>query len=116
MVAWHEVPGNGPVKIRPVRYDRVTLLSRNQGAYSLNKPQFDSHRLTPCPTGRTHDLAVPGTSCQATIILSLRDTTAFALGFFNRTLVSCPINNMAFVAIKMGRRQGARRAHICIDT
>ena len=23
-------------------------------------------------------------------------------------LVSCPINNMAFVAIKMGRRQGAR--------
>jgi Ca-activated chloride channel homolog len=27
-------------------------------------------------------------------------------------LVSCPINNVAFVAIKMGRRQGARRAHI----
>ena len=76
MVAWHEVPGNGPVKIRPVRYDRVTLLSRNQGAYSLNKPQFDSHRLTPCPTGRTHDLAVPGTSCRATIILSLRDRKA----------------------------------------
>jgi len=23
--------------------------------------------------------------------------------------VSCPINNVAFVAIKMGRRQGARR-------
>ena len=27
-------------------------------------------------------------------------------------LVPCPINTMAFVAIKMGRRQGARRAHI----
>jgi hypothetical protein len=28
-------------------------------------------------------------------------------------LVSCPINNMAFVAIKMGRRQGARSgAHL----
>ena len=27
-------------------------------------------------------------------------------------LVSCPINNVAFVAIKMGRWQGARRAHI----
>ena len=26
--------------------------------------------------------------------------------------MSCPINNVAFVAIKMGRRQGARRAHI----
>jgi len=25
--------------------------------------------------------------------------------------VSCPRNNMPFVAIKMGRRQGARRAH-----
>jgi hypothetical protein len=25
-----------------------------------------------------------------------------------RFLVSCPINNVAFVAIKMGRRQGAR--------
>ena len=71
---------------RRVQYDRVTLLSRNQGAYSLNKPQFDSHPLTPCPTGRTHDLAVPGTSCQATIISSLRDTTAFALGFFNSRL------------------------------
>jgi acyl-CoA thioesterase FadM len=31
-------------------------------------------------------------------------------------IVSCPINNVAFVAIKMGRRQGARRAHILIDT
>ena len=31
---------------------------------------------------------------------------------FMRILVSCPINNVAFVAIKMGRRQGARRAHI----
>jgi hypothetical protein len=42
--------------------------------------------------------------------------------------VSCPINNVAFVAIKMGRRQGATcphryakrcgrgRAHILIDT
>jgi hypothetical protein len=27
-------------------------------------------------------------------------------------LVSCPVNNIAFVAMKMGRRQGARRAHI----
>jgi hypothetical protein len=27
-------------------------------------------------------------------------------------LVPCPINNMAFVAIKMGRRQDVRRAHI----
>jgi putative transposase len=36
--------------------------------------------------------------------------------FKEEYLVSCPINNMAFVAIKMGRRQGARRAHICIDT
>jgi hypothetical protein len=35
---------------------------------------------------------------------------------FERSLVSCPINNVAFVAIKMGRRQGARRAHILIDT
>jgi hypothetical protein len=87
MVAWHEVPGNRPVKIRPVGYGMiVSPLSRNQGAYSLNKPQFDSHPLTPCPTGRTHDLAIPGTSCQATIILSLRDTTAFALGFFNSLL------------------------------
>src|SRR6478672_6733454 len=28
---------------------------------------------------------------------------------FSRLLVSCPRNNMPFVAIKMGRRQGARR-------
>jgi hypothetical protein len=27
-------------------------------------------------------------------------------------LVSCRRNNMPFVAIKMGRRQGARREHI----
>jgi hypothetical protein len=40
-----------------------------------------------------------------------------ALGdFLNGYLVCCPINNVAFVAIKMGRRQGARRAHIKIDT
>ena len=87
-VAWHEVPGNRPVKIRPVGYGMiVSPLSRKPGrAHSLNKPQFDIP-LTPCPTGRTHDLAVPGTSCQATFILSLRDTGAFALEFFNSLLV-----------------------------
>jgi hypothetical protein len=31
-------------------------------------------------------------------------------------LVSCPRNSRYFVAIKMGRRQGARREHIWIDT
>jgi hypothetical protein len=35
MVAWHEVPGNNPVKIRPVGYGMVVSpLSRNQGAYT----------------------------------------------------------------------------------
>jgi hypothetical protein len=62
-VARHEVPGNA----------------------LTNQPQFDP--LTPCPAGRTHDLAIPGSSCQATFIVSLRDTAGFALGFFNSLLM-----------------------------
>jgi hypothetical protein len=35
MVAWHEVPGNRPVKIRPVGYGMiVSTQSRNQGAHT----------------------------------------------------------------------------------
>jgi XapX domain-containing protein len=34
------------------------------------------------------------------------------VGLFGMVLVSCRRNNMPFVAIKMGRRQGVRREHI----
>jgi hypothetical protein len=35
MVAWHEVPGNRPIKIRPVGYGMiVSPLSRHQRAYT----------------------------------------------------------------------------------
>ena len=57
-------------------------------------------------TGRCGDLRPEG----------LKDFSPAVAGLSLRGLVSCPISNMAFVAIKMGRRQGARRAHICIDT
>jgi len=33
-----------------------------------------------------------------------------------RTLVSCPRNKRYFVAIKIGRQQGARRERVSIDT
>ena len=51
MVAWHEVPGNRSVKIRPAGYGMiVSPLSRNQGSHSLNNPQFDTPHTVPYGT------------------------------------------------------------------
>jgi hypothetical protein len=51
-------------------------------------------------------------TAEPSVQTSLERRIAFELSELNTLLVSCPINNIAFVAIKMGRRQGVRRAHI----
>jgi hypothetical protein len=52
MVAWHEVPGNRPIKIRPVGYGMiVSPLSRRQRAYTVpygtDSPPRDSRHFVP---------------------------------------------------------------------
>ena len=42
----------------------------------------------------------------------VREGQAIGEGHRSNMLVSCPRNSRCFVAIKMGRRQGARREHI----
>src|SRR6476646_6437455 len=80
IVAWHEVPGRAPPKtVRPVGY----------GVISCRWTQIDRERLCPYMSGivkatrsyRTlrdgsFEDALPGTSCQATIGVSLRDRLA----------------------------------------
>ena len=91
IVAWHEVPGIAPPQnSRPVGYGMIPRVGapirRLEGGkfecgiakQNRNYPQnawWDQLRqIVPYPTGRffLRD-AFPGTSCQATISLSLRD-------------------------------------------
>ena len=76
--AWEQAP---QAPSRRVRSDRVTPEPPSGSAHSLNQPQFDSHVLTPCPTGRTqpprhsrHFVSRLPSSCPF---------NRFALGFFN---------------------------------
>jgi hypothetical protein len=97
IVAWHEVPGDSATqKSRPVGYGliragvrtesmigvtkfRICKLEQKHGAQVGEKYLWDSLRpIIPYPTGRFFRGTFPGTSCQATIVLSLRDTALSA--------------------------------------
>jgi hypothetical protein len=84
ILAWHEVPGNRhPEPSRRVRSDscrctgctyRIELWPYMGGiAKDYLRP------IIPYPTGRFFLRTSPGTSCQATIGVSLRDALADAL-------------------------------------
>jgi hypothetical protein len=73
-VAWHEVPGmHAPmIPSRRVRYDRAAL--RDYGLGSWTKRGATDHTV---PYGMDRVRPLPGTSCQATFIQSLRDKDYF---------------------------------------
>ena len=88
IVARHEVPGKRPSKepSRRARYDRPQLIPQvflvenvRDTAFEISSLQSSNRcytpaRIIPCPTGRLFwGGALPGTSCQATIMLSLWD-------------------------------------------
>jgi hypothetical protein len=75
MVAWHEVPGK-PTSTVPSRRERYDLWFRRQRFSSDDSESevvVQVPHLRPYPTGRINCLGFPGTSCQATITMSLRD-------------------------------------------
>ena len=70
MVAWHEMPGTGTIEIRSVGYGMIGL----SGVDRLAENKFwrrMSHRSL---RDGSRLRAFPGISCQATIMLSLRDS------------------------------------------
>src|ERR1700730_5037975 len=77
-VAWHEVPGDATI-LDPSRRERCDLRFcglRFRTRDGVFKIASQGHHLRPYPTGRINRLGFPGTSCQATILSSLRDTRA----------------------------------------
>ena len=78
IVAWHEVPGTTPPqKSRPVGYGMIRAGVRTD--LKIRRGNFEKYlwdqlrQIIPYPTGRFFRRRFPGTSCLATISLSLRD-------------------------------------------
>src|ERR1700678_3396698 len=82
-VAWHGVPGDATISV-PSRRERCDLRVCGQCFRTRNgafKIAGQGYHLRPYPTGRINGLGFPGTSCQATIVSSLRDTRAFLYNY-----------------------------------
>ena len=75
MVAWHEVPGNVPNEIRPVGYGLIGVPIRHlgRGEWMENQTAMGHRSYVPYGTDSWSG-RFPGTSCQATIMPSLRDS------------------------------------------
>ena len=84
-------------------YDVVPAQSRDQF-----KPRVEGANLF----GRGSSDMKSGLAAMVHAAVAARDEGLLRTGRIGIVLVSCPRNNRYFVAIKMSRRQGARREHI----
>ena len=77
MVAWHEVPGKKQKRCPSQRDGMMAITAGRDGAQRL--PRLTSfaatHRSHRALRDGSHIAAHPGTSCLATIISSLRDSS-----------------------------------------